>query len=136
MSQEITSVLVVEDDPQVLLLLGATLDTEGYTVLACGTGEEALVSVSETHPSLVVLDIGLPGLDGFATCLGIRELSEVPIVMVTGRAAPEDKIRGLQVGADAYITKPFRPGELMARVKAVLRRSSSLAIPIAPPAHS
>ncbi len=124
MSRETMSVLIVEDDPQIVPMLGATLATEGYSVLTASNGEEALIAVEEKHPTLVLLDIGLPGMDGFTTCQRIREVSQVAIVMVTGLGYLADRVRGLEVGADAYIAKPFRPAELVARVNAVLRRSS------------
>lgn len=117
-------VLVVEDDPRILRLEQMVLEKEGYTVLTAGTGEEALETLSEISPSLIVLDVGLPGMDGFAACYQIREFSQVPIIMVTGRDFNEDKIKGLEIGADDYITKPFSPNELSARVKAALRRSN------------
>ena len=116
-------VLVVEDDPRILRLEQMVLEKEGYTVLTAGSGEEALDTLAEISPSLVVLDIGLPGMDGFATCYRIREFSQVSIIMVTGRDFNEDKVKGLEIGADDYITKPFSPNELAARVKAALRRT-------------
>ena len=119
-------VLVVEDDPRVSRLEQLVLEKEGYTVVTAGTGEEALDTLAEISPSLIVLDIGLPGMDGFTTCNRIREFSQVSIIMVTGRDFNEDKVRGLEIGADDYITKPFSPNELAARVKAALRRSSLL----------
>jgi DNA-binding response OmpR family regulator len=116
-------VLLIEDDPRILRLEQMVLEKEGYTVLAAGTGEEALETLAELSPSLIVLDIGLPGMNGFTACYQIREVSQVPIIMVTGRGFDEDKIKGLEIGADDYITKPFSPNELSARVKAALRRS-------------
>ncbi len=118
------SVLVVEDYPQTVLELGFYLEKEGHSLVAVSTGEEALEVLSETEPSLVLLDIGLPGVDGFTTCQRIREVSEVPIIMVTGRESLEDKVRGLDMGADGYITKPFSRGELIGRVKSALRATS------------
>ena len=117
-------VLVIEDDPRVLRLEQLVLEKEGYTVVTAGTGEEALDTLAEITPSLIVLDIGLPGVDGFTTCRRIREFSQVSIIMVTGRDYNEDKVKGLDLGADDYITKPFSPNELAARVKAALRRSA------------
>ncbi len=92
-------------------------------MVAAGSSEEALEMLAEITPSLIVLDIGLPGIDGFTTCSRIREFSQVSIIMVTGKDFNEDKVRGLDLGADDYITKPFSPNELAARVKAALRRS-------------
>ncbi len=117
-------VLVVEDDPRILRLEQMVLEKEGYTVLTAGSGEEALDTLTEISPSLVVLDIGLPGIDGFTTCYRIREFSQVSIIMVTSRDFNEDKVNGLEIGADDYITKPFSPNELAARVKASLRRTA------------
>ncbi len=117
-------VLVVEDDPRILRLEQMVLEKEGYTVLTAGSGEEALDTLAEISPSLVVLDIGLPGMDGFATCYRIREFSQVSVIMVTRRDFNEDKVKGLEIGADDYITKPFSPNELAARVKASLRRTA------------
>jgi DNA-binding response OmpR family regulator len=117
-------VLLIEDDPRILRLEQMVLEKEGYTVLTAGTGEEALDTLAEISPSLIVLDIGLPGMNGFTACYQIREVSQVPIIMVTGRGFDDDKIKGLEIGADDYITKPFSPNELSARVKAALRRSA------------
>ena len=116
-------VLLVEDAPGVLRLERMVLEKEGFSVVAAGSGEEALEMLGEMTPSLIVLDVGLPGIDGFTACSRIREFSQVPIIMVTGKDFKEDKARGLDLGADDYITKPFSPNELAARVKAVLRRS-------------
>ncbi|MBM3942907.1 MAG: response regulator transcription factor [SAR202 cluster bacterium] len=118
-------VLVVEDDSRMLRLEQLTLEKEGYSVTLSQSGEEALEILAETNPSLVLLDIGLPGMDGFTTCQRIREFSQVPVIMVTARDINKDKVRGLEFGADDYITKPFLASELAARVKAALRRSSS-----------
>jgi DNA-binding response OmpR family regulator len=117
-------VLVVEDDPRVLRLEQLVLEKEGYTVVTAGSGEEALDTLAEISPALIVLDIGLPGMDGFTACRRIREFSQVSIIMVTGRDFNEDKVNGLETGADDYITKPFSPNEMAARVKAALRRAN------------
>ena len=118
-----SSVLLVEDDPRVLRLEQMVLEKEGFSVVGAGSGEEALELLAEITPSLIVLDVGLPGIDGFTACSRIREFSQVSIIMVTGKDFNEDKVRGLDLGADDYITKPFSPNELAARVKAALRRS-------------
>ena len=115
------SVLIVEDYPQTVLELGFYLEKEGHTLIAVNTGEQALEALAEADPALVLLDIELPGVDGFTTCERIREVSQVPIIIITGRDSLEDKIRGLDLGADGYITKPFNRGELIGRVKSVLR---------------
>ncbi len=118
-----SSVLLVEDDPRVLRLEQMVLEKEGFSVVVAGSGEEALEMLAEITPSLIVLDVGLPGIDGFTTCSRIREFSQASIIMVTGKDLNEEKVRGLDLGADDYITKPFSPNELAARVKAALRRS-------------
>ncbi len=115
-------VLVVEDDSRTRSLEKFVLEEEGFPVETVGSGEEALIALNDKHPSLVLLDVGLPGIDGFTTCQRIREVSQVPIIMVTGQDRDEDKVRGLELGADDYVTKPFSTTELAARVKAVLRR--------------
>ena len=115
-------ILVVEDDARTLRLERFVLEEEGFTVVQAGSGEEALDILAEGNATLVMLDIGLPGIDGFTTCTRIRELSQVPIIMVTAEDRDEDKVRGLECGADDYVTKPFSTAELAARVKAVIRR--------------
>lgn len=124
MAHKKVCILIVEDDPRVLRLEQLVLEKEGYAVASVGSGEEALEILAEISPSLMVLDVGLPGMDGFNACRRIREFSPVPIIMVTAKDFNEDKVRGLEMGADDYITKPFSPNELTARVKAALRRSS------------
>ena len=115
-------ILIVDDDERTSRLERFVLEEEGYSVACVASGEEALETLPKIDPSLVLLDIGLPQMDGFVTCQKMRETSEVPIIMVTGEGHDEDKIRGLEMGADDYITKPFSTNELTARVKAVLRR--------------
>jgi DNA-binding response OmpR family regulator len=117
------TVLLVEDEPSVGELVRSYLSRDGYRVIWVRSGEEALAEL-ERHPvRLVLLDIGLPGQDGFDVCRAMRARSQVPILMVTARDEEPDRIVGLEVGADDYITKPFSPRELVARMKAVLRRS-------------
>jgi DNA-binding response OmpR family regulator len=117
------TVLLVEDEPSVGELVRGYLTKDGYRVIWVRSGEEALAEL-ERHPvRLVLLDIGLPGQDGFDVCRAMRARSQVPILMVTARDEEPDRIVGLEVGADDYITKPFSPRELVARMKAVLRRS-------------
>jgi len=114
--------LLVEDEPSVGELVRGYLAREGYRVVWVRTGEEALAEL-ERHPiRLVLLDIGLPGKDGFAICRAMRARSHVPILMLTARDEEPDRIVGLELGADDYVTKPFSPRELVARMKAVLRR--------------
>lgn len=115
-------VLVVEDDVRTLRLERFVLEEEGYTVVEANSGEEALETLKQESPRLILLDIGLPGIDGFTTCQKIRESLGTPIIMVTAEDRDEDKVRGLTMGADDYVTKPFSTTELAARVKAVLRR--------------
>jgi len=117
------TVLLVEDEPSVGELVRGYLTRDGYRVIWVRSGDEALVEL-ERHPvRLVLLDIGLPGKDGFDVCRDIRARSQVPILMLTARDEEPDRIVGLEVGADDYVTKPFSPRELVARMKAVLRRS-------------
>lgn len=117
------SVLVVEDDPAVARLIRLYLVQAGYEVLVAGDGSEGLRLALERSPSLVVLDLNLPGMDGIEVCNALRSRSNVSIIMVTARVEEEDRLRGLNLGADDYVTKPFSPRELVARVNAVLRRS-------------
>jgi DNA-binding response OmpR family regulator len=117
------TVLLVEDEPSVGELVRGYLARDGYRVIWVRSGEDALAEL-ERHPvRLVLLDIGLPGRDGFDICREMRTRSQVPILMLTARDEEPDRIVGLEVGADDYITKPFSPRELVARMKAVLRRS-------------
>ena len=116
-------ILVVEDDESTSRLERIVLADEGYSVACAGSGEEALEMLTNTAPSLVILDIQLPRMDGFTTCQEIRERPQVPIIMVTGGGRDEDKVRGLEMGADDYITKPFSTIEGVARVVVVLRRT-------------
>src|SRR5215813_11545080 len=117
------TILLVEDEPSVGELVRGYLQKSGYRVVWVRSGEEALAEV-ERHPvKMVVLDIGLPGMDGFDVCRAMRGKSQVPILMLTARDEEPDRIVGLEVGADDYITKPFSPRELVARMKAVLRRA-------------
>ena len=116
-------ILVVEDDDRISRLERFVLEQVGYRVTCAGTGEEALDMLPNATPSLVLLDVMLPQMDGFTTCQKIRESSQVPIIMVTARDRDVDKVRGLEMGADDYITKPFSTHELVSRVKSVLRRT-------------
>ena len=117
------ALLLVEDEDAIGSLVSAYLEQTGYRVAWVRSGEEALAQLDELRPSLVILDIGLPGQDGFDVCRGIRARSSVPILMLTARDEEVDRVAGLEVGADDYVTKPFSPRELAARVKAVLRRT-------------
>jgi DNA-binding response OmpR family regulator len=116
-------VLVADDDEHIVELVSMYLKREGYRVEAAYDGDETLRKVNELHPSLLVLDIMMPGPDGLQICRSLRRRSNVPILLVTARTSDIDKIAGLRFGADDYVTKPFNPEELIARVEAVLRRS-------------
>ena len=116
-------VLVVDDDRNIVQLVRMYLEKDGYQVAVAYDGEEALASASAFKPDLVVLDLMLPGLDGLEVCKRIRWDSSVPIIMLTARPTEGDKLTGLDVGADDYVTKPFSPRELIARIRAVLRRA-------------
>jgi DNA-binding response OmpR family regulator len=124
-------VLIVEDEPMVAEVVERYLRRDGYDVHTAGTGPDALEAFSAFEPDLVVLDLMLPGIDGREVCRRIRSRSQTPVIMLTARGAEVDKLVGLELGADDYVTKPFSPRELAARVKAVLRRSSRAAA--APP---
>jgi two-component system KDP operon response regulator KdpE len=117
-------ILVVDDEPDVVesVRLGFTLQWREVDVLGAPTGEAALDVVEREHPDIVLLDVGLPDIDGFEVLRGIRAFSDVPVVMLTARDDAMDKVKGLELGADDYVTKPFNHLELMARVRAVLRR--------------
>ena len=115
-------VLVVDDDVKTVELVKLYLNRDGYRVLTAYDGVEALRLAREGRPDLIVLDLMLPGIDGLEVCHTLREESDVPIIMLTARTTDEDKLAGLELGADDYVTKPFSPRELAARVRAVLRR--------------
>jgi len=119
-----TKILVVDDEPAILELLSYNLKSNGYSVVAVREGPEALEVVAAEQPDLVILDLMLPGLDGFEVCRRIREKWNIPIIMLTARQEELDKVLGLELGADDYLTKPFSPRELLARVKAVMRRTN------------
>ena len=115
--------LVVDDEPYLVDLVRLNLDAEGYHVLTAANGQEALERLKAGLPDVVILDVMMPEMDGFETLARIREVSSVPVIMLTVRAEESDRIRGLEIGADDYLTKPFSPRELTTRVKALLRRS-------------
>jgi two-component system KDP operon response regulator KdpE len=118
------TVLVVDDEPRYVRLLRANLESEDYRVVSASDGLAAVQKAEAEDPDLIVLDLMLPGLDGYEVCRRIREFSTVPIIMLTARREQIDKVRGLDLGADDYITKPFDATELLARVRAQLRRST------------
>jgi DNA-binding response OmpR family regulator len=117
--------LVVEDEDSIAALVRSYLERDGFTIVRARSGEEALTELERNPVRVVVLDIGLPDIDGFDVCSRIREHSRVPVVMLTARDEEPDRITGLELGADDYVTKPFSPRELLARVKAVLRRTEA-----------
>jgi DNA-binding response OmpR family regulator len=118
-----TRILVVDDEPRYLHLLEANLQTKEYEVFTATDGEEALESFSVNPVDLILLDVMLPRIDGFAVCQRIRQYSNVPIIILTAKGEEQDRVRGLDVGADDYLVKPFSVMELLARVRAVLRRA-------------
>jgi DNA-binding response OmpR family regulator len=124
MAQTSESILIVEDESSIASFVALYLKNAGYTVRTVGKGAEALDQVSSDPPSLTILDLMLPDIDGIEVCRRIRKTSDVPILMLTARDEDVDKIIGLEVGADDYMTKPFNPRELVARVKSILRRST------------
>jgi two-component system KDP operon response regulator KdpE len=117
-------ILVIDDEPDVIesVSLGFTLQWREVDVLGAETGEAGLDMIEREHPDIVLIDVGLPGIDGFEVLRQVRAFSDVPVVMLTARDDAMDKVKGLELGADDYVTKPFNHLELMARVKAVLRR--------------
>jgi|SRR3954468_20108012 len=123
------TILVVDDEPNITRLLGMYLTKEGFTVETAADGPSAVAKARATRYALILLDLMLPGMDGLEACRTIRRTSDVPIIMLTARSEDVDKIVGLEVGADDYVTKPFNPRELVARVKAVLRRYETAASP-------
>ncbi|HYO48925.1 MAG TPA: response regulator transcription factor [Chloroflexia bacterium] len=123
------TVLVVDDEPNIVEVVGAYLQRELFKVVTASDGEMALQMVAEHSPDLIVLDVMLPRLDGLEVCRRVRATSNIPIIMLTARGEETDKLVGLGIGADDYLTKPFSPRELVARIKAVLRRSMTAAPP-------
>jgi DNA-binding response OmpR family regulator len=123
------TILVVDDEPKIADLARDYLEHAGFTVRTAADGEAALIAVRRDRPDLVVLDLGLPGLDGLDVTRAIRRDSNLPVIMLTARDDELDKLLGLELGADDYLTKPFSPRELVARVRAVLRRVDSAAEP-------
>jgi len=117
-----TRILVVDDEPQIRKALSVNLRARGYEVDLAATGEEALTLAAGNHPDLVLLDIGLPGIDGIEVVEGLRGWTTVPIIMLSVRDAEENKVRALDAGADDYVTKPFGMNEVLARLRAALRR--------------
>jgi DNA-binding response OmpR family regulator len=120
---ETKTILVVDDEPRYVRLVEVNLTTEGYTVETATNGQQAVESVAAKQPDLVLLDVMMPIMDGFTACERIREFSTLPIIILTAKGEERDRVRGLDAGADDYIVKPFSAQELLARVRAVLRRA-------------
>jgi len=116
------TIVVVDDEPNIADLVDLYLAREGFRVLKMGTGEAGLQAVRKHRPRLVVLDVGLPDVDGLEVCKRLRATSQIPVIFLTARDSEVDRVLGLELGGDDYLTKPFSPAELVARVKAVLRR--------------
>ncbi len=119
--------LVVDDEPKIAEVLKLYLEREGFQVISAANGKQAIEKSATVDPALIILDLNLPDMDGLEVCRAIRKQSDVPIIMLTGRGEEVDKIVGLEVGADDYVTKPFSAREVLARVKAVLRRHTPTA---------
>ncbi len=118
------TILVVDDEPQIRRVMLTTLTSHGYSVVEAGSGEEALEKIRTERPDLILLDVNMPGITGLETCAEIRTSSDVPIIMLTIRNSERDKVQALDAGADDYVVKPFGVQELMARIRAALRRSA------------
>jgi two-component system, OmpR family, KDP operon response regulator KdpE len=118
------TILIVDDEPQIRRVMRTTLTSHGYVALEAASGEEALEKMRAERPDLIVLDVNLPGISGLETCAAIRTSSDVPIIMLTIRNSERDKVQALDAGADDYVAKPFGVQELMARIRAALRRSA------------
>ena len=116
-------VLVVDDEPHICLLVRETLKQAGMSVRSAADGRQALLALEEQDPALILLDVGLPDIDGFSLCQRIREVSHAPIIMLTARHRDDDVVRGFKAGADDYVTKPFSPRELVSRIQALLSRA-------------
>ena len=123
MPEKKTTILIVDDDLQLLQLVALNLELEGYAVLLASDGQQALSKIETHAPDLVLLDVMMPRMNGFAVCHRVREFSTVPIIIITAQGRSQDKVRGLDLGADDYLTKPLNMDELLARVRAVLRRA-------------
>ena len=124
-----TGVLVVDDDPHLLRILKLALETSGYTVTTAVDGRSALLAATQNPLALVILDLGLPDIDGVTVIKELREWSRIPVLVLSARHTSEDKVEALDAGADDYLTKPFGPDELLARLRALLRRSADLQAP-------
>ena len=117
-------ILVVDDESSLVALLGRSLEAEGYEIISTQDGADAVQAIKSQHPALVILDINLPNLNGFEVCRQVREVSQIPIIVLSARGSDEDKVYAFKLGTADYVTKPFNLRELSARVRAVLRRSA------------
>ena len=118
-------VLVVDDEPRMIHFIRLNLEHDGYEVIEATSGTEALENLRDRMPDLILLDVMMPEMDGFETLQLLREISTVPVIMLTAKGEEEDRVRGLELGADDYITKPFSPREMVSRVRAVIRRTET-----------
>ena len=118
-----TLIMIVDDDPNIAQLVKLYLEKDGYDTVAYGRGDEALAAFRQNPPSLMILDIMLPGMDGWQVCRAVRQISQIPIIMLTAKEETFDKVLGLELGADDYMTKPFNILEVRARIRTVLRRA-------------
>ncbi|MDP3450722.1 MAG: response regulator, partial [Anaerolineaceae bacterium] len=116
-------ILVVDDEPLYIRLLKVNLESEGYEIITAKNGEEALDQLTQAMPNLIIMDIMMPKMDGIVACERIRQFSNVPIILLTARTEEQDRVNGLNIGADDYVSKPFSATELVARVRAILRRT-------------
>jgi len=123
MAEKKTTILIVDDDLQLLQVIALNLELEGYAVLLASDGKHALTQIEAHSPDLVLLDVMMPRMSGFTVCHRVRAFSTVPIIIITAQGRSQDKVRGLDLGADDYLTKPLNMDELLARVRAVLRRA-------------
>ncbi len=123
MTAKKTTIFIADDDPQMLRLMMRNLELEGYATQTATNGQEAIIAIESAIPDAILLDVTMPKMDGFTVCQRVRAFSAVPIILVTARGQDADKVRGLDLGADDYLTKPFSVNELLARVRAVLRRA-------------
>jgi len=119
--------LLIDDSPDLQKLVGMYLERDGYEVIRASNGQEGLRQLTRQQPDLILLDIMMPEVDGWETCRRIREVSNIPIIMLTAKSQEKDIVRGLEMGADDYITKPFEPSELRARIRSLLRRTKEMA---------
>src|SRR5215831_10280761 len=127
MKEQSLEILIADDEPQILRVMRTGLPPRGFHVRTASSGEEALEEIQKQIPDLVVLDLVLPGLTGFEVCRMIREFSQVPIIVLSAKGTEKDKVLALEYGADDYLTKPFGMNELIARIRAVLRRAAPAA---------